>query len=69
MLIVVLAFFNCLVVPLEISFRPAFVDNIAYRLIMIIIDAMFLFDIILMFFTSFLDKKGKEVVNSNQIIP
>jgi len=67
--IVLLALVNCLVVPLEISIKPKFMDNLAYPIIKRGVDAVFFLDMLLMCITSFQDKKGTEVTNSNQIIP
>jgi len=69
MIIVILALVNCLTVPLEISIKPFFVDNTVYSILKRVVDAIFFVDMVLMCLTSFQDRKGKEIINSNQIIP
>jgi len=54
------AIFNSLTIPFEQAFRPEFTDEVWYRILNNIIDLMFVIDVIMMFFTSFLSKVGKE---------
>ena len=64
-LIVTLAIFNSIIVPIDISFHPEF--SIAIKVMNQATDFFFLLDIILQFFTSFTNNRGKEVWDSQEI--
>ena len=59
--IIILAIYNSLVIPLEMAFEIAIFETLAYRILDNLLDLIFLIDIVLTFFTSFLSNKGKEI--------
>mmetsp|Transcript_34639 Transcript_34639/g.52990 ORF Transcript_34639/g.52990 Transcript_34639/m.52990 type:complete len:114 (-) Transcript_34639:3216-3557(-) len=66
--ILLLALFNSVVVPIEISFAPLVTQSLQYEIVAFASDGFYLIDVILACLTSFVDRRGKEVINSNQII-
>ena len=60
MVVLFLAVINGLLVPFEQSFRPEFVHTPLFIILDFGIDLVFVADIILMFYTSILTKKGQE---------
>lgn len=58
---------NALFIPVELSFKFKPFESILYKVINNIVDVLFVVDIILMFFTSFQNKKGKEINSSLKI--
>lgn len=59
-----LAIFNSVYVPVDFSFaiKEGPIEQI-FSIFDIIIDIMFLIDIILMFYTSYRNRKGEEVID------
>lgn len=53
--------------PLEMAFKPPFRENHAYQVFGIVVEVIFVIDVLLMFFTSQISKKGKETTNSQEI--
>jgi hypothetical protein len=64
-LIVTLAIFNSIIVPIDIAFHPKL--SIAAEVINQATDFFFLLDIIFQFITSFTNNRGKEVWESQEI--
>ena len=62
-----LAFQNSLLIPLDLAFEPEFTKIKGFEVFDNIVDGLFLVDMIVMFMTSFINKKGAEVLNSHQI--
>ena len=63
----VLAVFNCIVIPLEIAFEPGYVNNIFYIILNSLIDFMFFLDIIITFRTTYFDRGGNEIYDPKEI--
>lgn len=62
-----ISIYNVVMIPLEISFGP---NLLLYELAFIFdqfIDIVFLFDLIIMFFTSYVDQIGAEITDSHMI--
>ena len=66
--ILILAFQNSLIIPIDMSFEPEWTAHFYYQIFDNLVDFLFLVDMILMCFTSFIDPQGKEVFRSVQII-
>ena len=62
-----LAFQNSLLIPIDLAFEPEFTKIKGFEVFDNIVDGLFLVDMIVMFMTSFINKKGAEVLNSHQI--
>jgi len=60
-LVIILAIFNCLSIPVDISFEPAYSTNIYVQILNFFIDFLFFIDIFINFNTSFYDKNGIEI--------
>lgn len=63
----VMAVYNSLQVPLEHAFRPQFLASTTFKSFDTFIDLVFVFDIILMFFTSVINKRGLETFDTEEI--
>ena len=62
------AIFNSLSTPIEIAFKPSYLENKQFLLINVIIDIIFIVDVILNFRTSvYLMELGEEVINPKRI--
>ena len=62
-----LAFQNSLLIPIDLAFEPEFTKIKGFEVFDNMVDGLFLVDMIVMFMTSFINKKGAEVLNSHQI--
>lgn len=69
LLIILLALFNCISIPLEVSFvRLQFINDTTYFVVGKIIDILFAFDIAVNFRTTYISEKtGTEVVEGKSI--
>lgn len=65
--IIVLAIYNSMVIPLEMSFDLPIFQSLSYQIVDNLLDLIFLADIILTFFTSYISKKGKEIKDQRLI--
>ena len=65
--IIFLAIINGILVPLNISFEPPFIQTNLFKIINAIIDIFFVIDCILQFYTSFQNKYGEEVKDRKKI--
>ena len=54
-------------IPLDLAFEPEFSQKALYQVFDNIVDALFIVDMILMFFTSYLNKQGLEIFSSKKI--
>lgn len=66
-LVLTLAVWNSLMVPIELTLNPSFIKHPFTQFLDGAIDLMFLVDMILMFFTSFVTKSGVEEWDSKQV--
>ena len=57
--VIVLAVYNSFQIPFNQAFVPYFFETSFFNFVDLIIDTVFLIDIILMFFTSILSDRGK----------
>jgi hypothetical protein len=67
MMIVILALYNAIIVPLEISFKPDFRENPGYEFVDYFVDFIFLIDILINFRTTTVNKYG-EVIEDPKLI-
>lgn len=65
--ILILAIQNSFIIPIDLCFQPEFTHGEGFVLFDTIVDLIFMFDMVLMFFTSYLDKRGNEVKDTNMI--
>ena len=63
----VLAIFNSFMIPLENAYRATFFYTWWFLTIDLLIDLIFLIDVVLMFFTTFINNRGREVRDSRLI--
>ena len=66
-MIMVLAIYNSFIIPYDIVFKPYFRDYWSFIGINYFIDIIFIFDLIVGFFTSFINNKGIESFDSAEI--
>lgn len=59
-LIMILAIFNCISVPLQVAFDPPTFNNTSFTIANYVIDFIFLIDIIICFRTIYMDELGVE---------
>ena len=62
-----MAFQNSLIIPIDLAFEPEFTRLKSFEVFDNIVDGLFLIDMIVMFMTSFINKKGAEVLDSHKI--
>lgn len=62
-----LSIYNSFIIPFELSFGPVIIHQKLNFAIELIIDLIFFFDVLLMFFSSFQDKRGFEQKDPYQI--
>jgi hypothetical protein len=65
--IIVLAIFNSVFFPIELAFRPHFAVTVGYKVFDILVDVIFVLDIVVMYFTSFQDIYGQEIYESSKV--
>lgn len=65
--VLVLAVYNSMQVPYEHAFRPEVMNHIVFKTTNTVIDVVFVVDIILMFLTSVISKKGVETFDASII--
>ena len=68
MFVLLLAFQNSFIIPIDLSLSPKFSENIGYIVFDSFVDLLFLADMVIMCLTSYLDVTGVEVFHSNSII-
>jgi hypothetical protein len=61
------AIVNSFIIPIDLAFNPQFLNYTAVVVLDIFIDLIFFVDIILGFFTTYMDKRGKEIKNRGKI--
>ena len=64
-LIMFLAIYNGFYIPFDFAFKPEISQRLGFQMLTILIDIIFIVDLVLGFFTSYLDNKGKECFDSN----
>ena len=63
-----LAIYNCFVIPLQISFDPPVFNSVGFLVINSTIDVLFAVDLVVMFRTTYIDSyTGEEIFNGNKI--
>lgn len=63
MLIIVLAIFNSLSTPVEITFKPDYINNSGFKIFNGVIDLIFFMDMCINFRTSFIAaESGDEII-------
>lgn len=67
LLIIILACFNCITIPLEIAFKPEFRLTPSYGFLDYFVDIIFLVDIFINFRTTVLNKYGEEIEDPKKI--
>ena len=66
-LIIVCAAYNCFTIPFNVAFEPQIAAGWLFTLIDVVIDFIFFIDILITFRLSFINEKGKEVINPKEI--
>lgn len=61
------AIFNCFTIPFKVAFEPSYMDTQAFTIVNIIIDFVFLFDIMITFRTALIDSYGNEIETPTEI--
>lgn len=59
--------FNSFSIPLDLSFEPIAFKTQQYHIFTVIVDIVFILDIIICFRTTFMDQLGKEIFDSKMI--
>ena len=62
-----LAILSGFIIPLDLGFKPEFLNTSFAKFVNWVIDLIFFIDLILGFFTAYVDKKGKEEMDSKLI--
>jgi hypothetical protein len=65
--IIVLAFYNSIFIPIEISFESKAFKEIGYLMVDVFVDIFFILDIVVVFHTTYLTNKGEEIFDKNMI--
>ena len=60
-----LAIWNGFFIPFDFAFKPAFAEHWAVVMLTLFVDICFVTDLVLGFFTTFLDNRGLECFDSN----
>ena len=69
LLIMVLAIWNCFMIPIQVAYDPPFMNTILFLMQNYIIDFLFFMDIVVNFRTSFIHSKtGEEIFTKKEII-
>ena len=66
-LIMCLAIWNGFLIPYDFTFKPYVTQHTWFVILELFIDFIFVADLIAGFFTTFMDNKGEESFDSNQI--
>lgn len=66
-MVLFMAIYNSLQIPLQQAFNPPFFQWTVFGVFDAIVDFVFIFDILLSFFTSIINKKGIESFDSKEI--
>jgi cyclic nucleotide gated channel len=64
----ILAFWNALSVPFFVAFRPAYENELYMFILNTIIDFIFCADVVLNFYTTYIDHSGEEVMDHKKIV-
>jgi len=67
LLVILLAIFNSLSTPVEISFKPDYIEHGPFKIANGVIDVIFLLDVAINFRTSFVSASGEEIIQPKQI--
>jgi len=67
LLVILFAIFNSLSTPVEISFKPEYIENYPFKIANGVIDVIFLVDLVVNFRTSFISGSGEEIIQPKQI--
>ncbi len=67
LLIIVLALYNCLSIPYEVCYGSSFTESVGLDVFEYSIDVLFFLDIIIMFWTSYVNKAGNEIKSGLKI--
>lgn len=65
--VLLLSFQNSIITPLDLAFNPPFTQSLIFQIIDNLWDFMFFIDMVIMFFTSYVNKHGTEVLKSRKI--
>lgn len=63
-----LAFWNALYIPFAVAFKPAVEDMVFMFVINTLIDFIFCGDVVLNFYTTYINEAGKEIFNHKEIV-
>ena len=66
-MIMTLALFNCIFVPVQVCFAPEYLETLSFDIINYIIDIFFLLDILINFRTIYIDGWGIETRDPKRI--
>ena len=66
--IIVLAIFNSITIPIQLSFKPPFLDSVMIRYINNMIDLCFILDIVLTFRTTYFNPITGDEINEPKMI-
>jgi hypothetical protein len=61
------AIFNCFTIPFKVAYEPPGMDSARFALTNILVDLIFLLDILVNFRTTYIDSHGEEVVDPRRI--
>lgn len=61
MFVIILAVWNCITIPIDIAFHNDIFTSVGFILFDIVVDLLFLLDIVVNFRTTFYDKDGDEI--------
>lgn len=61
MFVIILAVWNCITIPIDIAFHNDIFTSVGFILFDIVVDFLFLLDIVVNFRTTFYDKDGDEI--------
>ena len=66
--VIILAIYNAILIPLNISFSPPDFTSPAFQIVDAVVDLLFLFDIVFTFRTTYLDpERGEEITDPYEI--
>ena len=67
LIILLLAVYNSIMIPIEQCYKPKILQSAGFSAFNLLVDFIFLVDIILMFFTSVINFRGRESYDSHLI--